>query len=234
MAKLLSGTRIYGNATVDTNLIVSGTTVSTSTSTGALTVAGGVGIASNLNVGSNLTVTGTSTFTGNILGNTTHSANVIAAGFFFANGTAVGAGGGSATTNPSLYNGIATNVTTAATLIDSISVTGNTSITYTFSAIDNTNSRFKSSKLETVNDGTNVYYTEYGVVRSNNSYNVAVITSNISGGQLRIYAQGDSANTYVSFQRVVLGSVTTAGYVTSGAQGPAGTDTLSPFLLMGA
>ena len=48
MAKLLSGTRIYGNATVDTNLIVSGTTVSTSTSTGALTVAGGLGVAGSI------------------------------------------------------------------------------------------------------------------------------------------------------------------------------------------
>jgi hypothetical protein len=94
MAKLLSGTRIYGNASVDTNLVVSGNTISTSSATGALTVLGGVGIVGNLNIGTNLTVTGTTTFTGNILGNTTYSANVIALGFFYANGTAVGGGAG--------------------------------------------------------------------------------------------------------------------------------------------
>ena len=56
MAKLLSGTRIYGNLTVDTwanaaSANISGTTTSTSTTTGALVVAGGAGIAGNINVG---------------------------------------------------------------------------------------------------------------------------------------------------------------------------------------
>jgi hypothetical protein len=50
MAKLLSGTRIYGTATVDTFLIVSGTATSTSTTTGAITVAGGAGIGGALYV----------------------------------------------------------------------------------------------------------------------------------------------------------------------------------------
>lgn len=52
MAKLLTGTRIYGTATVDTQLFVSGTNTATSTSTGALQVFGGVGIGQNLYVGS--------------------------------------------------------------------------------------------------------------------------------------------------------------------------------------
>lgn len=51
MAKLLSGTRVYGTATVDTQLIVAGTTASTSTVTGALLVSGGVGIRGDLWVG---------------------------------------------------------------------------------------------------------------------------------------------------------------------------------------
>jgi hypothetical protein len=58
MAKLLSGTRIYGNATVDTNLVVSGNTTSTNSSTGALTVSGGVGIVGNLNVSNSVVVSG--------------------------------------------------------------------------------------------------------------------------------------------------------------------------------
>ena len=63
MAKLLSGTRIYGNLTVDTwaNAVsanISGNTVSTSNVTGALTVAGGVGITGNAYVGTLYTTNG--------------------------------------------------------------------------------------------------------------------------------------------------------------------------------
>jgi hypothetical protein len=64
MAKLLSGTRIYGNATIDGNTTIAGNvnitsnTASTSATTGALTVRGGVGIGGNLNVGSNYFITG--------------------------------------------------------------------------------------------------------------------------------------------------------------------------------
>lgn len=51
MAKLISGTRIYGNLSVDTWANIAGTNVSISTTTGALVVAGGTGIAGNLYVG---------------------------------------------------------------------------------------------------------------------------------------------------------------------------------------
>jgi len=59
MAKLLSGTRVYGTATIDNQLFVSGTTAASSTITGALQVIGGAGIGQNLYVGGNLNVTGT-------------------------------------------------------------------------------------------------------------------------------------------------------------------------------
>ena len=62
MAKLLTGTRIYGTGTVDTQLFVSGTNSATSTTTGALQVVGGVGIGGNLYVGGTIfggTITGT-------------------------------------------------------------------------------------------------------------------------------------------------------------------------------
>jgi hypothetical protein len=60
MAKLLSGTRIYGNLVIDTwantaSANISGTTTSTSATTGALTVAGGVGISGDVNIGANVT-----------------------------------------------------------------------------------------------------------------------------------------------------------------------------------
>jgi hypothetical protein len=44
MAQLLTGTRIYGTGTVDTQLFVSGANTASSTTTGALQVVGGVGI----------------------------------------------------------------------------------------------------------------------------------------------------------------------------------------------
>jgi cytoskeletal protein CcmA (bactofilin family) len=75
MAKLLTGTRIYGTATVDTQLFVNGTNTSVSTTTGALQVIGGVGVGGNLNVGGSITATNiyvkgfavsTSTFNGTI------------------------------------------------------------------------------------------------------------------------------------------------------------------------
>jgi len=67
MAKLLSGTRIYGNLVIDTwanaaSANISGTTTSTSTTTGALVVQGGAGISGNISgnvaYGSQLTLAG--------------------------------------------------------------------------------------------------------------------------------------------------------------------------------
>jgi len=66
MAKLLSGTRIYGNTSVDTfitvgsNVSISGANSSTSNTTGALVIStGGLGVVGNVYTG-NLVITGTS------------------------------------------------------------------------------------------------------------------------------------------------------------------------------
>ena len=69
MALLKSGTRIYGNATIDTNLSITGNTVSSNYQSGALVVAGGVGIAGNVYINANLNaldtvITGNLTVTG--------------------------------------------------------------------------------------------------------------------------------------------------------------------------
>ena len=62
MAKLLDGTRIYGNATIDSNLVISGNYAATSTTTGSLQLTGGAGITGNLYVGGNLSIAGNTTF----------------------------------------------------------------------------------------------------------------------------------------------------------------------------
>ena len=48
MALLRSGTRIYGNATIDTVLVINGSDAATSNATGALKVAGGIGVVGNI------------------------------------------------------------------------------------------------------------------------------------------------------------------------------------------
>jgi hypothetical protein len=48
MARLQSGTRIYGNAIIDTQLSIDGNTAATSNTTGALKVSGGVGVVGNI------------------------------------------------------------------------------------------------------------------------------------------------------------------------------------------
>ena len=69
MAKLNSGTRIYGNLTVDTWANLTSSTTSTSSTTGALVIAGGAGIGGNVTVG----------------GNVTYQTGVIDSAFFVAN-----------------------------------------------------------------------------------------------------------------------------------------------------
>jgi len=92
MAKLLTGTRVYGTANVDSVLRVGNTTPvnSTSNTTGSLIVTGGVGITGNVYTG-NIVITGT---TSN--------------GITFADGTrqttaATGGGGGGANVSLSGY-----------------------------------------------------------------------------------------------------------------------------------
>jgi hypothetical protein len=63
MAKLLTGTRIYGTGTVDTQLFVSGTDPATSVTSGALQVIGGVGIGGALWVGTTSFVAGSQIIT---------------------------------------------------------------------------------------------------------------------------------------------------------------------------
>ena len=107
MAKLNSGTRIYGNASIDANLAILGTNVSTSTTTGALTVNGGLGVQGNVNIGEqliaqqgiqNTAIGNVSPSTGNFT-NLTSSGNVTAAavtanGSITAGTTLSAAGGG--------------------------------------------------------------------------------------------------------------------------------------------
>ena len=113
-----------------------------------------------------------------------------------------------------IYNAEVT-IGTTSTLIDSVSATGTSSVKWYVNARDNTNSRFKSAMIDSVTDGTNVYYTEYGVVTSDANHEVAEFTSSISDGFIKLFGTGDSASVSVTFQRVALGSGTTTGFVSA-------------------
>jgi hypothetical protein len=141
---------------------------------------------------------------------------------FFANGDpyiTAGSGVGEQSTN--LYNGVAT-ATTSVTLIDSMPISGNSTVRWTISSQDVVNSRYKTSTVDSINNGTTAYYNEYGVVLSDNSYEVATFTSNVASGNINLYATGDSANVAIAYQRMALGSSTVAGYIPAGRDGAKG------------
>lgn len=110
-----------------------------------------------------------------------------------------------------IYNGTAT-ATDSLTLIDTLAVADLRSVKWTLSAKDVANSRYKSSTIDALTDGSSVYYNEYGVVLSS-QYDVATFTTSIVSGNLNLYAVGDSNNTAITFQRTTLDSTTTAGFV---------------------
>ena len=110
MAQLQSGTRIHGNAIIDTTLDVRGTNPSTDTLSGAITIAGGAGVVGNINAGGNITgnyiignyLTGTLTtaaqpnitstgtltslsVTGNVTSGNLNTGNISASGNLYAN-----------------------------------------------------------------------------------------------------------------------------------------------------
>jgi len=122
--------------------------------------------------------------------------------------------------NPGTYLNRIT-ATTAPTLIDTVPVTGNTAVNWQLTAVDNINTKYKSSTVSSINDGSVVYYNEYGVLKSDIAAGVATFTSNITSGNINLWAIGDSGNVAVTFERLALGSATQTGYLTAGPSGDA-------------
>ena len=118
----------------------------------------------------------------------------------------------SSSTESNIYNGNIT-VGTSVTLVDTVPAEGVSSVRWTVTARDTVNGTLRSSTIDSVNDGTDTYYNEYGVVLSDNSYEVAVFTSNISAGSINLYALGESATVVLTYQRTTLGTGTIPGYI---------------------
>ncbi len=153
------------------------------------------------------------TLSGNLTANAIYTENL-----FFSNGQPFvsgfvgsgGGGGGNGATN--IYNGrvMATNT---STLIDSINSAGITSVRWVLSASDTINDAYRTSTIDSSNDGFNIYYNEFGVVLSNPNIEVASYFVEIDNGIIKLYATGSSVNVPVTFQRTTLGSSTTVGNV---------------------
>ncbi len=125
--------------------------------------------------------------------------------------------------NPTIYLSN-TLVSTATTRVDTLPAAGNAYVRWNVVAKDQVNNRYRFVTIESVNDTSSVYYSEYGSVKSNPVYEVAEFTSNISSGNINLWAVGDSATVFVNFQRTMLGSYAPTGYINNfGPIGPAGT-----------
>jgi hypothetical protein len=149
-------------------------------------------------------------------GNVNVTGNLVVSGnYFYANGRSIFG------YNLTQFTATA-QVTTNSTLIDSLPAAGNTSVNWTLSSVDNVNNNFRSSMINSLNNGTNIYFTEYGVIQNNNLATVATFSSNIVNGNIQLWAYGISSNVTVAFQRDILGTSTPYGYITQGTIGPVG------------
>ena len=149
-------------------------------------------------------------------GNVNVTGNIVVSGdYYYANGKSIFG------YNQTLYTSKA-SITTNASIIDVIRAAGNTAVNWNISSIDNANSNFKSMVVSILSDGANVYQTEYGLIQNNQSVNVAMFVSNISAGNIYLWAFGDSGNVSVSYERTILGTTTPSGYMSQGTIGPVG------------
>lgn len=133
--------------------------------------------------------------------------NIFVSSIFYPNGAPFI----SATVDSNVYNGRFT-AGTELTLIDSVDYTGVQSVRWVITAKDNINNNYRSSTIDSVNNGTSVYYNEYGIVLSGNA-DVAVFGVDIDSGTVNLYAVGDSSSVDVTFQRTTLGSGTLSGAI---------------------
>ena len=199
-----------GNTSITSTGLTTGNTSITST---GLT-AGNTSITSTGLTTGNTSITSTGLTTGNTsitstgltTGNTTITGNSISTdSLFYANGNPY-------VTNSNIYNGLV-SVAMSLVMIDYAPIAGTTTVRWLLSATDNVNNRFKFSTIDCINNGTAAFFTEYAVLLSHPTYEVANYASNVTSGNIDLYAIGDSANVTITYQRTTLGSSTQVGYL---------------------
>lgn len=159
-----------------------------------------------------------------ILNNLNVADSVVADGFYYSNGMSITSIIGSPPeVNRGVYFGSET-ITNSLSLVDTIPLDGNTAVRWSLSSFDAINSKYKTSTIDSLNDGANVYHNEYSVIKTDDTAAIIQFTSNISFGNINLWAVGDSPQVEVIFERTVLGSSTKdhIGYLTAGPRGPQG------------
>lgn len=124
------------------------------------------------------------------------------------------------------------NVNTSATLIDTSNASNFIGNEYLAVCVDNVNAnRNKISKLNLIANSSDVSFTEYGIIKTNDSFEVATFTSNLSSENIRLYATGDSSNVSISLIKTSLGNSSSNGSIAqffaaaSGGGSPNGSNT---------
>ena len=206
MAKLLTGTRIYGTGTVDTQLFVNGTDQSTSTSTGALVLGGGLGVGGNLYVGgisvlpgvhaTNISASGTLGVTGTSILTGVQATNIVASGTLGVTGT----------TTLSVLNA------TSATFSGTLGVTGTT----TLRILNATSATFSGTLGVT---GTSVLAGQTSITNTTSATSTSTGALVVSGGvgigrDLRV-----GGIIYGTFNGSITGTATTATNIAGGTAG---------------
>jgi hypothetical protein len=86
-------------------------------------------------------------------------------------------------------------------------------VRWLLTANDTVNNRFKFSTIDCINNGTAAVFTEYAVLLSDPDHEVANYASDVTTGNIDLYAIGDSAHVTITYQRTTLGSATQVGYI---------------------
>ena len=121
-----------------------------------------------------------------------------------------------AQTSPSPLGSGILNISTTEVTVDSTSLSnGIIGCDYFVSCNDNLNGRMRTTKLGFVANSTVVTYNEYSSLPTHDGFDVASLSFDISGSDVRLRATGDSTNVTVSFVKTIVGNNVTTGSVTS-------------------
>ena len=201
MALLTTGTRVYGNTSIDSILVVgnANTYLATSNTTGSLRVTGGISTTGNTYSG-NVYITGS----GNgviFVDGTVQTTN--AASYSYSTASFAQANSAYAATNA--LNIIANTLTTSTTTANQVAMLYS-STTYRTSKVllqITSGTSYQSSELLVTHDGTNTYMTQYADIYTAGS-SLGTFDSNISGGYLQLLFTPVNAATTVKLSTTLI------------------------------
>mgnify|MGYP003117170632 FL=1 len=177
-----TGTSVFKNLEISGVSTVSNTTNSTSVSTGALVINGGVGVALSMTVGGSLSVGGTITYEDvtNI-----DSVGIVTAG----GGLQLGRGPSVA----AIQSATSTKTSTSEAAVDTFTASTYRSAQYQIQITRG--SQYHVTTMNILHDGTNVYTSEFGTIKTGVS--LATFDADINSGNVRLLATPTSSDSTV-------------------------------------